>query len=150
MILLLQNAIQMFQDLHSKGFINSLLTYKTSQDHIETTFSAIRSRLGYNNNPTCRQFKEAYKRILVHSEIVGSQFGNCALLDNTKHLTVDSSVKEKELVFKINDTWIPNSHLLDHDYFDSYMNITKFVEDTSEYIAGFVVKKILKLIAKLH
>jgi len=26
------------------------------------------------------------------------------------------------------------------------MNITKFVEDTSEYIAGFVVKKILKLI----
>jgi len=27
------------------------------------------------------------------------------------------------------------------------MNITKFVEDPSEYIAGFVVKKILKLIA---
>jgi len=35
---------------------------------------------------------------------------------------------------------------LDHDNFDSYINITKFVEDTSEYIAGFVVKKILKQI----
>lgn len=35
---------------------------------------------------------------------------------------------------------------MDHDYFDSYINITKFIEDTSEYIAGFVVKKILKQI----
>ncbi|KAL4141981.1 hypothetical protein QTP88_004514 [Uroleucon formosanum] len=66
-----------------------------SQDHIETTFSAIRSRLGYNNNPTCQQFKAAYKRILVHNEIVGSQFGNCTLLDKTKNLTADSSVIEK-------------------------------------------------------
>ncbi|KAL4131921.1 hypothetical protein QTP88_009153 [Uroleucon formosanum] len=95
MILSLQNAIQMFQDLRLKGYINYLLTYKISQDHVETTSSAIRSRLGYNNNPTCRQFKAAYKRILVHNEIVGSQFDNCTLLDNTKNLTVDSSVKEK-------------------------------------------------------
>ncbi|KAL4089734.1 hypothetical protein QTP88_024706 [Uroleucon formosanum] len=146
MILSLQNAIQMFQDLRSKGYINYLLTYKISQDYIETTFSAIRSRLGYNNNPTCQQFKAAYKRILVHNEIVGSQFGNCTLLDNMNNLIVDSSVKEKELVFKLNETWVTNSQILDHDYFNSYINITKFVEDTSEYIAGFVVKKILKQI----
>ncbi|KAF0751335.1 Uncharacterized protein FWK35_00022449, partial [Aphis craccivora] len=142
----MNSFIQYIKGLKFQNGVKDILTYKISQDHIETTFSAIRSRLGYNNNPTCRQFKAAYKRILVHNDIVGSQFGNCTLLDNTKNLTVDSSVKEKELVFKLNETWVKNSHILDHDYFDSYINITKFIEDTSEYIAGFVVKKILKQI----
>jgi len=76
--------------------------------------------------------KVAYKQILVHNEIVGSEFGNCTVLDYTKNLTVDFSVKEKELVYKLNDTWVTNSHILDHDYFDSYINITKFLEDISE------------------
>jgi len=71
MIMSLKNAVEMFNDLRSKEKLNYLLTYKISQDHIETTFSAIRSRLGYNNNPTCKQFQAAYKRILVHNEIVG-------------------------------------------------------------------------------
>lgn len=139
MIMSLKNAVEMFNDLRSKEKLNYLLTYKISQDHIETTFSAIRSRLGYNNNPTCKQFQAAYKRILVHNEIVGSEFGNCSILENTKMLTVNSYVEEKQ----IDDTWKPEVHLLDHDYFESYMNISKFVEDTSQYIAGFVIKKIL-------
>lgn len=142
MIMSLTNAVEMFSDLRSKGKINYLITYKISQDHIETTFSAIRSRLGYNNNPTCKQFKAAYKRILVHNEIVGSEFGNCSILDNTKMLTVNSCVEEKQ----IDDTCQPEVHLLDHDYFESYMNISKYVGDTSQYIAGFVIKKILKSI----
>lgn len=130
----------MFSDLRSMKKINYLITYKINQDHIETTFSAIKSRLGYNNNPTCKQFKAAYKRILIHNEIVGSEFGNCSKLDNTKMLTVDSCLKEKQIN---DDTWKPDVHLLDHDYFESCMNISKFVEDASQYIAGFVIKKIL-------
>uniref|UniRef100_A0A2S2PS39 THAP domain-containing protein 9 n=1 Tax=Schizaphis graminum TaxID=13262 RepID=A0A2S2PS39_SCHGA len=78
-ILSLQNAISMFHDLLAKADLYFFPTYKISQDHIETTFSAIRSRLGYNNNPTCREFKAAYKRIIIHNEVVGSVFGNCSM-----------------------------------------------------------------------
>lgn len=50
-----------------------LLTYKMSQDHLELFFSAIRSRGGHNNNPSCRQFETAFKQLLVHCEIGGSE-----------------------------------------------------------------------------
>ena len=40
--------------------IDYLLAYKFSQDHIATFFSAIRSRGGFNNNPTAMQFASAY------------------------------------------------------------------------------------------
>lgn len=51
---------------------NSLMyipTYKISQDHIELFFGCIRSRGGWNNNPTTRQFKAAIQQLLIHSEI---------------------------------------------------------------------------------
>ena len=38
---------------------NYLLTYRFSQDQIEMFFSKIRSRLGWNQNPTALQFKWA-------------------------------------------------------------------------------------------
>jgi len=88
MIIGLKNAINLYEFLTQKNYMTYLLTYKLFQDHIETTFRAIRSRGGYNNNPTCRQFAASYKRILVHSQIVGSVYGNCTILDTTKNLTI--------------------------------------------------------------
>lgn len=44
------------------------------------------------------------------------------------------------------NTFLPQRHLVDHDYFESYSTISKYVEDTSIYIAGFVVKKNLNKI----
>jgi hypothetical protein len=38
------------------GKLLYLCTYKLSQDHIEHFFSAIRTRGGFNNNPSCRHF----------------------------------------------------------------------------------------------
>lgn len=51
------------------GQLSFILSYKISQDHIEMLFSAIRSRGGFNNNPTAAQFEVAYKRLLVRSEL---------------------------------------------------------------------------------
>ncbi|KAL1277059.1 hypothetical protein QQF64_023732 [Cirrhinus molitorella] len=59
-----------------------LLTYKLSQDHLELFFSAIRARGGYNNNPNVRQFRGAYKRLLVRHQVKKGT-GNCLLRDNT-------------------------------------------------------------------
>lgn len=79
----LHNALTLFKLLYSTNHITFLLTYKLSQDHIETLFSAVRSKGGYNDNPTCRQFQAAYKRLLVHNAIVGSTNGNCNTRQNS-------------------------------------------------------------------
>ncbi|KAL4113195.1 hypothetical protein QTP88_016863 [Uroleucon formosanum] len=98
------------------------------QDFIETTFSAIRSRLGYNDNPTCMQFKAAYKRILVHNEAVGSIFGNYSILDNTKNLSVTEKAKDSVLTLELH---MAQYIYIDHDYFENYTKISSFVENTS-------------------
>ena len=59
-----------------------LLTYKLSQDHLELFFSAVRARGGFNNNPNTRQFRGAYKCLLVRHQVKKGT-GNCLLRDNT-------------------------------------------------------------------
>ena len=51
-----------FENIVINGPLNYLLTYKFSQDHIELFFCSLRSRFGSNNNPTAKQFQQAYKR----------------------------------------------------------------------------------------
>lgn len=104
LIIDLINSIQLIEFLIPKNCITYLLTYKLLQDHIETTFSAIRSWGGYNNNPTYRQFSAAYKRILVHNQVVGSVYGNCTILDNTKYLSVsEQSINETNIDYDFLD-----------------------------------------------
>jgi len=136
LILGLKNAIHLYEFIVAKNYMTYLLTYKLSQDHIETTFSAIRSRGGHNNNPTCRQFEAAYKRILVHNQVVGSIYGNCTILDGTKYLTVTASNKQTV-------TLQSNDNLIDHDYFD-IVDVGNFIENISYYIAGFVARSVAK------
>ncbi|KAL3187879.1 hypothetical protein MRX96_000498 [Rhipicephalus microplus] len=49
------------------------LTYKLSQDHIELFFAAVRSKGGWNNNPTVSQFVAAYKRLVTHNQVKGGR-----------------------------------------------------------------------------
>lgn len=62
-IICLKNAIELFKLLFKKcnGKFKYLLTYKLSQDHLEVFFSALRSRGGFNNNPSAYQFRNAYR-----------------------------------------------------------------------------------------
>ena len=54
-IISLQNVLNIYNNYY-KCHDGYLLTYKLSQDHLETFFSAVRSKGGYSNNPTCYQF----------------------------------------------------------------------------------------------
>jgi len=98
----------------------------------------VRSKGGYNDNPTCHQFQAAYKRLLVHNAIVGSTNGNCAILDKT--VTIPINRQSNKGINSENSLYNPVSH--DHEYFNSIQRISTFVEDVSIYIAGFVVKKV--------
>ncbi|XP_032690620.1 uncharacterized protein LOC116853601 [Odontomachus brunneus] len=55
--------------------------YKISQDHIELLFSSFRRHRGCNNNPTARQLKAAFKKILVHADVKNVNAANCISLE---------------------------------------------------------------------
>lgn len=63
----LKNLINYYKILSQNYNIEYVLSYKISQDHLETFFSSIRSRGGYNNNPSVKEFKVSYKKITCPS-----------------------------------------------------------------------------------
>lgn len=116
------------------------MSFKLSQDHIETFFSSVRQRGGFNNNPSCKQFKSAYKKLLVHSEITGSQYGNCvAILDSTQMSVVNVG---PDCIINNDTEEDPSTVQQDHDYIQSLSRLTPCLDEVTSYIAGFVVKKI--------
>ena len=146
LIVCLKSINLFFNEALNKNYLKYILTYKLSQDHIEMFFSAIRSKCGFNNNPTAGQFEAAYKRLLIHSEICVSSQSNCLPQDSTNILHVSSLNK------------IENSHL-DTLFVEEIEDLADFSEDTISFgqhhlyienvighIAGFVTRKALKLI----
>lgn len=113
-------------------------------DHLEIYFSGMRARFGANNNPSAYQFKFAYKRLLVRSQIQGSKFRNCVDLDNIEILTCNYKGSEKESIV---DDPIQDASYFDHDYLSTAFSLSPFVEDVIAYIAGFVCKKIIPSIS---
>jgi len=139
LILGLKNALDLYNVLIEKGDLSYLITYKLSQDHLETFFSALRSRGGYNDNPTCRQFQASYIRLLIHNEIIASPYGNCSILDSTSITSITTpqthlpnSIEENKLLISISDEQL----------FSSISNLSPFIEDITSYIAGFIAKKL--------
>ena len=92
-LLRIQSIMSLFRELvlSNNYGMNFLLTYKLSQDHIELFFGKIRSMGGCNNNPTARQFKSAYKKILTHNDIQDVISGNCLALESVPILTASST-----------------------------------------------------------
>jgi len=135
-----------------------LPVYECSQDHIELFFGSISSHGGYNNNPTCRQFIAAYKRLLIHAEIrEGSFLGNCVPLSQINILNCLSSKQKPE--DQINNSCSSVSFLEktfkdkevenidhDHDYF-SANTLSQYCKEVVIYIAGFVSRKLGKSLA---
>ena len=75
---LIEMSTNLFTEYES---IHYVLAYKISQDHIETLFSKIRSKGGFDNNPDVLQFKSALRALLVKTDITPSLRANCLELD---------------------------------------------------------------------
>lgn len=69
----------------------------------------MRSKGGYNNNPSAKEFKSSYKKLLVHHHVSGSQYDNCLpeSMFSKFYNVPDSIVNEKDeqlqIVPKCND-----------------------------------------------
>lgn len=46
--------------------------------------------LGFNDNPTAQQFEAAFRKLLVHNDVVSSKYSNC-MDSRTKILSVSSN-----------------------------------------------------------
>ena len=142
-------AISSFKMLYKKYVENDqieyLLGFKFSQDHIETFFSAIRGRGGWNNNPNCLQFAAAYKKLLVRNEIKASCSANAIEdIDSPSLLSVSSasvlkSVEEKTACFLKS-----LEKEVESDDEVSLKEISSVRHDSVTYIAGFVEKGLRK------
>ncbi|GFS26498.1 THAP domain-containing protein 9 [Elysia marginata] len=117
-----------------------LLTYRLSQDHLETLFSRIRRKGGWNNNPNTLQFKFALRSLLMKNGVLSSLKGNCSpsppdnpLLDvdggegNTKD-------KDKSEAFFQNILCNPGPY---------YQHVL-------HYIAGYIEKKLIEKLKCPH
>lgn len=77
----LETAKTIFRQYPTARFI---MTYRLCQDHIETLFSKIRSKSGFNNNPDVMQFKSALKGLLMKADITSSASANCLELESDR------------------------------------------------------------------
>lgn len=145
MIISLHNVLRVY-DTFIKPFNGYLLTYKLSQDHLEIFFSAVRSKGGYSNNPTCYQFINMIKKLLVHADVKESKHANCTSLDETSLLQVSSKKKKTNTEDSSNDNPLfeTDNVLSEHDDFYGKGKNKKYIDNTVIYIAGFVIRTILK------
>lgn len=146
LIICLISVKNLFEDLVKGEVINFLLTYKLSQDHLEMFFAAIRRRGGFSNNPTAWHFEQAYKRLLIHSEITSPDSANCLAQDDTSILYISSKkVKNPsiDLLYEFEEDFSPE---IEEQYTVQHEQILNcaYICDIVEYIAGFVSKKLVK------
>lgn len=146
-------AINSFKGIYddlvkNEKLLDYVATYKFSQDHLEMFFSAIRSRGGFNNNPSASQFASAYKRLLIHSEIKPSKYANAVPLESFNILTVSSS----ESLKIINNSSLPadsTEFVKENEAINEYKDevqindiSSSIGDDTTTYIAGYVERKV--------
>lgn len=94
----INSTLFLYNRLVEKEKVLKYLTmYKFSQDHLELFFGVLRAHGRANNNPTSRQFKSAYKKTLINTELKEGFRGNCIPLE-------DISILKESSVNKINIT----------------------------------------------
>lgn len=129
--------------------------YKLSQGHLELFFGSIRSHGGYKNNPTVRQFRSAYRKLVIRAnDVQNINIGNCIPLEDiyilqyssadpvkvlniNSHGCIPDAVNQEENVIDI------NTFIMDHDYIGCYSNnsFSNYKKEIIIYISGFVVYK---------
>lgn len=154
-IVTMNSSLALAEELLDEKVVEYFLTYKLSQDHLETFFSVIRRMGGYNNNPSCKEFKSAYKKVVTHVHSLVSTSANCKLQDDTELLhtkNYSESYSESNINNNNEDNDIEKLiNYIDHDYnSDSKICWSEYKEAVVSYIAGFISKSITEDLSRSH
>ena len=118
-----QSYLNLSRDLLSNGY-RYVLSYKFSQDHLELFFNAVRRSCGWNDNPTAIQMRYIMRRFLAHAGVESSTTGNCQLPPDELNDVLEESPSDFDVL--------------------STCHLSPYVSNVSVYIAGFVVRKMLR------
>jgi hypothetical protein len=121
--------------------------YKFSQDHLELFFACVRSCVGANDNPSCRQFEAIFKWFLVHQDIRVTN-GNSSPQDSTYFLAMSSTVlKSTKRKHHHESVCQITSHEDIPDAGHLFQTLSEYKENVIAYISGYVVKMVEKRIS---
>ena len=129
-----------------------VLTYKYSQDHIELLFSCIRAKGGWNNNPIVLQFKSAVRRLVLGNSVTASKTANCKFLDENTIIPFFHARKNTTPLSEMANQEDGKEAEQQDERLKRLISQVDFHEPTElkanilTYIAGLVVKKLLKKI----
>lgn len=143
LILAMKSFRGIYENYVENGELKYLLGYKLNQDHLETFFSVVRTRGGFNDNPNAYEFKSAYKRILVKTEIKATNSGNCLIIDDTSILNI-TSTQEKNKITNFLQNVDTSGDGDEYDFID--IDLNDYVQDVVTYIAGYVQKRLVNKI----
>lgn len=163
MIICMKNAVALAETLFATEKMKFLMTYKLSQDHLETFFSAVRHCGEFNNNPSCKQFKAAYKKLLMYAEPKLSNSANITDIDGTNILSLPVAHAKRvsltgtcsALENGIDNLMNNNTHTEfakpddddgDDDLIFNAWFCSEYAIDVICYIAGFVARKLIRVI----
>lgn len=100
--------------------------------------------LGFNDNPTAQQFESAYRKLLIHNDVVCSTKSN-VMEPGTKILTVSSNrPPANNSVFQHDEGF--DEFVSEEDFMDSF-NVSPYIDDTHShslaYMASIIEAKII-------
>lgn len=132
------NFMSLYKDYILTDKIKSgmLITHRFSQDHIETLFGCIRSMNGFNDNPTVQQFEAAFRKLLVHNDIVCPKKSNC-IESGTKVLTVSSHRPRSE---QHNQSFLEHeidAHIFEDDFECNFYAAHQYIDDAHGHSLAF-------------
>ncbi|KAL0962655.1 hypothetical protein UPYG_G00343430 [Umbra pygmaea] len=145
-----QHRLLHHDDTRASYLRDSDMCAHSALDHLEMFFNSIRASGGWNNNPTVAHFQSYFWRIMVPCGIAPGKTGNVQAQDDTMCLSaVDmSSVVPAE----DDDDNIASSPfeqitgvVLDHSYLATSFGC--LTENAIVYIAGFVVRQVMRKLA---
>lgn len=128
----------MWEEIKSKNEVKFLLTGRFNQDVVENTFSTIRRKGGFRDNPSASEFRYAFRMVMVAEIIKPSLNSNCApdsdsLLLSLNCLSKKSKNKDKSLKVSCSLHYVPVTQ--------SALNI--FEQNTMSYIAGYLCRRVM-------
>jgi len=141
--------MSLYEEYVDTGVLRFLSSYKLSQDHSETFFSAIRSKGGWDNHPSVRKFISAYKNCWCRLSLVTNQAPIAGLL------TAPQLLMFRRSTFRNNDSTESVVDFLQKPAFGSeycisqedIFSLSVFVSDVTEYVVGFVTFSLSKNMA---
>ncbi|KAM7287883.1 hypothetical protein ISCGN_031574 [Ixodes scapularis] len=139
----LKSVESLASQLLSSGTVSYLCSYRTSQDHLETFFSCVRQRGGWNNNPSAAQFRHAYRKLLVRAGVQAPASANVAAdlegesltisqetIDTTADIEDDEDADHLAIIYELGEA-----------------TLFEFSSEVVKYIGDFVSRRLTKTLS---